>query len=126
MSAKTGVSRDRAIVFAEGFALGHVSVYCEQVAAGSKLAAQMGIDSRWVDYVCDYVRGAGLRSLIGSRRSEDRTSVWIFKYQFVEKIIQSLSSDEDPVKETGVWSMGKLFGYSDAEIARFLGENGLS
>ena len=51
----------------------------------------------------------------------EQISVWVFKYPFVEELIKS-----QPLgcEKTGVWITGKLLGYSDYEIARFLQTSG--
>jgi len=45
-------------------------------------------------------------------------SLWIYKHKLTERIISNLSSA--PLSDVGIWGMGKLFGYADYEIIKFI------
>jgi hypothetical protein len=38
----------------------------------------------------------------------------------VKRIIDQLQSGSEPPTEVGIWSTGKLFGYSDHEVLNFI------
>jgi hypothetical protein len=106
--------------FERGFVLGQVTTYCEQVITGAKLAAQVGCKRGMVPEVLDCEGCSALQE----DWTADRVSIWIFKYPFVRVLISELHKSAPPTA-AGVWSMGKLFGYSDAEIGAYLRNNRL-
>lgn len=107
----------------EGFVLGQCEIYCEPVRAGAKLAAQTGCPRELERQATAHIARAGL-SCIVEPWCETHVTIWIFKYPFVRKLIEEINADA-PVTALRVWAMGKLFGYSDVEIGRYLGEHGL-
>ena len=59
-------------------------------------------------------------------RPYDRITAYIYKYNFVKILIKELFLNKNKDKPTlsDIWIAGKLFGYSDYEIANYLQEHG--
>lgn len=110
--------------FSLGFVMGQTHAYLEQVVTGAKLAAQLGCSAVYVDDVTEEVGRQGCQSVV-EYRSPDRVAVWMFKQDFVRCLIEEMHQNNTPPTAMGVWAMGKLFGYSDAEIGPYLHEHGL-
>ena len=111
--------------FEAGYVLGQASVYIEQVLAGAKLAAQLGCSKVYMDDVVSIVRANDCLAKV-EERGYGRIAVWIFRHSYVSDLIDQLSKETTLPTASGVWSMGKLFGYSDSEIGAFLEAHGLT
>ena len=103
--------------FESGFISGQVVAYCEQVRNGGKLAAQINCDMKYARMIEEIAVQEECRCLIESL-VPGRISLWIYKHDFVAGLISFFQSV--PLSEAGIWSMGKMFGYSDDQIARFI------
>ena len=115
----TGTLADRI----EGQLASRVTVYCEQVVAGAKLAGSVRVESCHVNYVCKLAQRLGCRTLV--EKDENWAAVWIYKYPFVALLLkeyQARQAEERP-SSLDVWLIGKLCGYSDYEIAKYLEEH---
>ena len=99
-------------------------VYSQQVAAGAKLAAQMMVHRGLAEVVSEWVTRAGCKTVVTSEG--DWEIITIYKYPFVRVLLEEMEARRtgDPPSLLDVWSSGKLFGYSDYEIAGFLEDNG--
>ena len=101
-------------------------VYSQQVAAGAKLAAEIMVK----DDLADTVVGVALREGCLSRienPSSGWVSVVIYKYPFVGMLVDEMHARPRVAGRPSmlaVWSEGKLFGYSDYEIAKYLEDHG--
>jgi hypothetical protein len=106
--------------FSLGFVLGQTTAYLEQVNAGAKLAAQIGCHATHSPAIRELAEKEGCRVIV-EQRGAGRVAIWIFKHAFVETIIAEMSGEKTtPPNALEVWSMGKLFGYSDSEIRAYL------
>lgn len=105
--------------------LGQISVYCEQINAGAKLCSQITILNEYLRLAEESIRQEKCKALIFNE-GQECSIVFIYKYDFVEKIIYGLiERSKKPTPDAfEVWAAGKLFGYSDYEISRYLGEHG--
>jgi len=56
-------------------------------------------------------------------RGENHTAIYIFKHPCVENVINFTLGKPYNRKALMQWIEGKMFGYSDEEIARFIGKN---
>jgi len=104
------------------FVLGQVATYCEQVAAGSKLAAEVGCSAELTEEVCGAIAAEDLLHAVRDR-GDERVVIYIYKYPFVKELIDWILAQQQ--SKAAIWAAGKLFGYSDAEIARFLEQHAL-
>lgn len=95
-------------------------VYAQQVATGTKLAASFMVKPELVDAVAKTILAEGCRFVVDS---DGRwATIWVYKYPFVELLIEEKRAGKEHGRPSPleIWSTGKLFGYSDYEIARFL------
>jgi hypothetical protein len=125
-NAVTGWSGAAPSDFERGYVLGQIAAYCEQVRTGCKLAATLQIRHAHVSCAAEFIATEECRSEI-ENAPDGAVVLWIYKYPFVGKLIRdNQRRDVDaPPDAASVWSAGKLFGYSDYEIARYLGALGL-
>ncbi|HBB95556.1 MAG TPA: hypothetical protein DC054_09205 [Blastocatellia bacterium] len=118
-------SQSEGEAFQKGYLVGKAEVYCEQVRTGAKLAGAFGFDRRYVGLVRRTVRTEGCKVVIDQAYSPDRATAYVYKYAFVKKLMKTFfSRSGKPVAGSAIWVSGKLFGYSDFEIARYLEERG--
>jgi hypothetical protein len=103
--------------YTEGFLAGQVVAYCEQVKTGSRLAGQIDCDERYASTLANLIRGEDCFVKVEGL-CEGRVSLWIYRQELVSQVIDNLQSA--PKSEVGMWSMGKLLGYADCEIVRFV------
>jgi hypothetical protein len=104
----------------QGFLDGQATAYCEQVRLGSRLAGAINCDEEHAErlhrlVVTEECRAKVIPAELG------RVSLWIYRYGFVGNIIDCLSADpQDGPDVFTVWATGKLFGYADNEIAKYI------
>jgi len=111
--------------FQKGYLVGKAEVYCEQVRTGAKLVGAFGFDRRYIGLVKRTVRTEGCKVVIDQSYSPERATAYVYRYAFVRLLIKTLlSSSGESVSGTAIWVSGKLFGYSDCEIARYLEDQG--
>jgi hypothetical protein len=117
-------ARNDTLAYEIGFVTGQACAYVEQVIAGAKLAAQIGCSKDRLPDVISAIEGNGCQYKIEDRGFE-RVAVWIYKQPFVAALIDDMQKKTTPPTAPEVWSMGKLFGYSDYEIGAYLQAHGL-
>ena len=116
------ISDDRIEAFQQGEASGRAEVYCECVRTGAKLAARIMVRKAILPFVVKTISANEVRYKI-EPITDEMALVWIYKYQFVETLIAEISQREDGAQSlASAWVFGKLFGYSDYEIACYLKE----
>lgn len=103
--------------YIEGYLAGQVVAYCEQVNRGSRLAGQINIPDRYLRQLCSLIRREGCK-VKTERINAERVSLWVYRDKCAKRLIDNLQSA--PTSELGIWSMGKLFGYADCEIIKFI------
>lgn len=120
------ISTDDALsAYEKGYLVGKAEVYCEQVRTGAKLVGAFGFDTKYISLVRKIVRTEGCKLVIDQTYSEGRATAYVYRYAFVEILVKALLGSSDrPVTGDAIWATGKLFGYSDCEIARYLEEHG--
>lgn len=118
------MAQDSIEAFQQGYIYGAVTVYCEQVSTGAKLAGEICVPKRHVSMVKQTVKTWGCSVLCAEH--EERVTVWIYKYPFVKFLIEALFFSKTEGKPTAaeIWAAGKVFGYSDFEIAKYLEQHG--
>jgi hypothetical protein len=110
---------DSTAAFSLGFVLGQTTAYIEQVVAGAKLAAEIGCSKDYLEEILVTVSHHNCEALVRDREY-GRVGVWIFRLPYVRKLIEEMTDKTTPPTAAEVWAMGKLFGYSDAEIGTYL------
>jgi hypothetical protein len=111
--------------FALGYVLGQAETYIEQINAGAKLAAQLGCSDEHVAEVVAAAATAGCETIV-QEREFGRSAVWIFRHDYVRRVIESFAEKTTPPTASEVWAMGKLFSYSDVAIANYIREHNIS
>lgn len=107
--------------YIEGYLAGQVVAYCEQVKRGSRLAGQIAFPARYLKKLLLLIAREGCKAKT-ERINTERVSLWIYREKGARRLIDIMQSgpDSEPLTELGMWSMGKLFGYADLEILRFI------
>jgi len=100
-------------------------VYAQQVFAGAKLAASLTVKSSLGNIVAIVAEQEGCQTII--ENNDNWRTIIIYKYPFVSLLIKEIQArwhSSEPPSLYDVWSTGKLFGYSDYEIAIYLQDQG--
>ena len=97
-------------------------IYSQQVTAGAKLAASLQIPSDTLPEALEAIEREGC--LERHNEVDGWAYVWIYKYAYVELILDEITKRGSPKNAFDNWVNGKLFGYSDYEIGRFIEEGG--
>jgi hypothetical protein len=107
-------------IYGRGLLLGQVGAYCDAVACGVKLAAQLGCQASDLDAIREFAGTCGCR-LIVEPSEGGRCAVWIYQKPIARIVIEHLSGMEaSPIASV---VSGLLFGYSYEEIDKFVGIN---
>jgi plasmid replication initiation protein len=97
-------------------------VYSQQVTAGAKLAATLQVKCEMTSDVQAVCEREGCQVVVDMR--DGWAYIWIYKYPFVRLLIDAVRKRGAPKSALDTWINGKLFGYSDYEIARALEKEG--
>ncbi len=103
----------------EGFEEGMAIAYGEMVSAGVRLAGCMDIRLASAEGLLALVQKEGLCA--HTVRLGDRAELWIYRDPRARIVIDTLNAHHR-ANVLGMWSMGKLFGYSDADVLGFIDE----
>ncbi len=120
------VSPDPMRSFSQGDTLGRVLVYCECVRTGCKLAANLLVNRRDIDWVEELISDEGCLCSVDREHSPDFCHVDVFKNRWVSGLLDGLRERGAPKSFLDHWVNGKLFGYSDSEIYAFLDSAGIA
>jgi hypothetical protein len=122
----TKVPSEPVEAFRLGEVVGRVLTYCEQVKAGAKLVGELGILRSDMETVRNTVDGEGCRVEFRERRSGERITAEVFFHPWVQVLLAEVHRGQGngPPSALDVWVSGKLFGYSDHEVASFLSRRG--
>ena len=116
---KKYTDKDRGDAWIRGGETGTVSNETMLISAGVRPIAECSVNHRNVDECVRIIKNEGLCYMLDPD-GETHTAIYIFKYPYLENIINFYIGkpyDETIWKE---WIYGKMFGYSDEEIARFI------
>ena len=97
---------------------GQLVAYREQVRLGSRLAAAINCDGAYLDKLLPIAAQEGCKTEVIAIET-GRVCLWVYKYEFLRPIIGNLDSEHSN-SDFGIWATGKLFGYADSEIARYI------
>jgi hypothetical protein len=109
-----------------GEVVGRVLTYCEQVGAGAKLVGELGVRREDVEAIREAAECEGCHVRFIERDSDERVTAEVFAQDWVAVLLDEMRQGQrdDPPSALDVWMSGKLFGYSDHEIASFLRRRG--
>lgn len=111
--------------FTQGDTHGRILTYCECLRTGTKLVAEALVNRRDIGWVVSMIEREGCDCNIDYNHSEDYFEIHLFKYPWMRQLLKESNEKGAPKSAFGQWVTGKLFGYSDIEIAKFLREKGL-
>lgn len=103
--------------YVEGFLAGQTVAYCEAIKFGLRVAGQIACPSMYARTLLRLISSEGCRFVIQPIGSA-RISIWIYRDETVKRLITDLQSC--PASVGTVWGMGKLFGYADREVVRYV------
>ncbi len=104
--------------YVTGYLVGKTEVYCEQVRTGAKLVGAFGFNRELLPLVKKTVRTEGCKLIVDE--SEDRATAYVYRYPLAKLLIKKMLDYSGKASATAIWTTGKVFGYSDYEIARYL------
>lgn len=104
--------------YIEGFLTGQAIAYCERINTGMSLAAQLVCPAPYIDRVCSVVKSEGCK-VWDDTSDSGQASLWIYRDEIVPKIIVEMKSAH-ATSEFGMWSMGRLLGYANHDVAAFI------
>ena len=95
--------------------------YCYQIKTG-KPVANIPVQNRYVQEAEEMIIDNGL-IFFPKFLYEGWTTIWVFKKPFMKEIIErilELFPPEQPQTAFDHWVLGKLFGYSDEAIEKYI------
>jgi len=108
--------------YTAGYEYGKTEIYCECLVTGAKVAASLLVHLWNLDHIVELIDSEGCRCRIDEGHAEGWASLWIYRHPWVEGLLDAIDSRGAPKGFFDNWVNGKLFGYSDAEIAAFCAE----
>jgi len=123
------VPRDPLEAFRQGEIVGRVVTYCEQLATGTKLIGQLVVRRCDKSLVRQTVKSEGCRVHFGQCDDQQRSCATLYCHDFALALLRDLEREEGSREDgcptaLGIWTAGKLFGYSDYEVGKFLAARG--
>lgn len=113
MGAKIGVEQS----YSRGYSMGQVDAACYEVSKG-KPASVQAIRAQDVDDAASLAAAHGVGYYVTPNGVNGWVSFWVYKHPFLLDVIKG--APVSPRTPSDHWYMGKLFGYSDEEIERFI------
>lgn len=107
------------------FILGQISTYCEQVSTGAKLCAQLIFHNKYLSIISKAIKKEKCKAIFFNE-GENFKVVFIYKYDFARFIIcELIKVNRKKIPNAfEIWVAGKMFGYSDYEISKYLKKHG--
>lgn len=105
---------------------GQVTTYCEQVNTGTKLCAQVMCMDVYLPFIKEIIKQEKCKVFYRNGAKGFKV-IFIYQYDFVKLIIDELlikKSKNSTPSGFQIWATGKLFGYSDYEISKYLERHG--
>jgi hypothetical protein len=99
---------------------GYIDALCYMVQRG-KPAAVVSLQNRHVDEAIEVIHTSHQLKTLVEISCEGWVELWIFRYDHVLDVIQSLP--QVPSNNYEHWLLGKLFGYGEEAIAEFINSN---
>jgi hypothetical protein len=113
------------IEHADHIIYGQIIVYCEQVLTGTKLIAKLDFNRIYLEMVKKTIKKEKCHAIYRSINKE-MSCVIIYKYDFVAILIeQLLLRKKVKITVLDIWATGKMFGYSNYEIGKYLKGHGV-
>jgi hypothetical protein len=114
---KQGANMGAEEIYTHAFILGQVDTACYEVARGKPVSVQ-ALRARQVDEAQAIAAAHGVYSHVEPNGAEGWVSFWIYRRPYLLDVIKG--APKSPRTPSEHWFMGKLFGYSDEDIERFI------
>lgn len=98
--------------------VGELNSYCYMVKTGCKPVAMMPIQDRYLGEVKSIVENTDGLKFHSEFLYEGWSTIYIYKHDYLLEVIKN--SPDEPKTVYEHWILGKMFGYSDEEIGRFI------
>lgn len=108
---------DKDTSYYTGQIFGELETYCYMVSRGCKPVAVMSLQNKYIDEAKEIIETKSLK-FYSEFLYEGWSTIYIYKHKYLLDIIKS--SPEKPETAYEHWILGKLFGYSDEEIGKFI------
>ncbi|MDQ0268889.1 hypothetical protein [Cytobacillus purgationiresistens] len=93
-----------------------IRTYCESVNTGKPAACQP-VQERYKDMAIDIIHSYGILSYT-EPLSDGWITIWMYRYTHILDVIKQ--SPQVPKSQYDHWVIGKLFGYDENSIEKFL------
>ena len=101
-----------------GVIFGQLNAFCYMVEKGCKPVAMMPLQNRYVDSARAAVGKIDSLKLYSEFLYEGWTTIYIYKHEYLLEIIKE--SPDEPKTAYDHWVLGKMFGFSDEEIGKYI------
>jgi len=106
------------INYLTGLIFGELNAYCYMVNKGCKPVAIMSLQNRYVDKAKEKVEKTDGLKFYSEYLCEGWTTIYIYKHDYLLEVIKS--SPSEPKTAYDHWVLGKMFGFSDEEIGKYI------
>lgn len=107
---------------AESYDLGRISAHIELIRHDARPAACLTIRNEMVQSIVRDISSQGLLCEV-SNDCGTHSDIHIFRHEHLRSVINEIGKLKPPFRD---WVYGRLYGYSEAEIAKFIeGKNSL-
>lgn len=100
---------------------GELNAYCYEVSKETKPVASITAKTIYVEQMIKHIKALQLNLKVEIKEVKDYpewSTFYIFKHEYLREVIEN--APEKPNSTFDHWILGKLFGYSDAEIRKFI------
>ena len=102
--------------------IGNITAHIKIVKGGVRSVASVMVRNEYIEESKRLIKAEKLFMIL-SPRAENHTTIYIFKHSCMKNVINFTLSKPCNKKALIQWIHGKMFGYPDEEIARFIGKN---
>lgn len=106
-----------------GYVIGQIEAYCYMITTGCKPCALVNIPYGCEDTINKYLAENYSNISYIAKDEQDpwpNKAIYLFKDKYLKQIIENIPDKCGLERD---WYMGKLFGYSDEEICKFISKN---
>ncbi|HEY5563425.1 MAG TPA: hypothetical protein VIK72_17025 [Clostridiaceae bacterium] len=107
-----------------GVIFGQLNAFCYVIKTGCKPVAMMPMQDRYLEQVKKTIEGTDGLKFYSEYLCEGWTTVYIYKHEYLLEVIKS--SPSKPKTAYDHWVLGKMFGFSDEEIGKYIEGIGIS
>ncbi|HEY8803994.1 MAG TPA: hypothetical protein VIM42_02610 [Clostridium sp.] len=101
-----------------GVIFGQLNAFCYMVEKGCKPVAMMSLQNRYIDKAKEIVKEIDNLKFYSEYLCEGWATIYIYKHDYLLEVIKN--SPKDHVTVYDHWVLGKMFGFSDDEIGKFV------